>query len=63
MSFEEGLSKTVEWYKKYSGNWDDVETALVAHPRRGHTGKAWQGKPDDEPGAAAGGAAAGAGAV
>ena len=37
--FELGLSKTVEWYKKFSGNWDDVESALVAHPRRGFTGK------------------------
>ena len=38
-TFELGLSKTVEWYKKFSGNWDDVESALVAHPRRGFTGK------------------------
>ena len=30
-------SRTVDWYAKYSGNWriEDVEAALVAHPRRG----------------------------
>ena len=46
--FEEGLQRTVAWYEKYSGNWEDVESALVAHPRRGFTGKAWRGKQDDE---------------
>ena len=32
-----GLRRTVDWYAKYSGNWriEDVEAALVAHPRRG----------------------------
>jgi UDP-glucose 4,6-dehydratase len=40
MSWEAGLAKTVAWYQKYSGNWSDVESALVAHPRRGWTGKA-----------------------
>ena len=38
-SWATGLAKTVAWYKKYSGNWADVESALVAHPRRGWTGK------------------------
>ena len=47
-AFETGLKKTVEWYKKFSSNWDDVESALVAHPRRGFTGKAWVGKPEEE---------------
>jgi UDP-glucose 4,6-dehydratase len=47
VSFEAGLQRTVEWYKKFSGNWDDVESALVAHPRRGFTGEAWRGKPDE----------------
>lgn len=37
VSWEAGLKLTVEWYKKYSGNWDNVESALVAHPRRGMT--------------------------
>ena len=31
------MSGPVEWYRKYSSNWDDVESALVAHPRRGMT--------------------------
>ena len=34
-SWETGLAKTVAWYKRFSGNRADVETALVAHPRRG----------------------------
>jgi UDP-glucose 4,6-dehydratase len=34
VTWEEGLKRTVEWYKKFSGNWDDITTALVAHPRR-----------------------------
>ena len=38
--WESGLAKTVAWYKRFSGNWADVESALVAHPRRGWTGKA-----------------------
>lgn len=47
MPFEEGLRRTVEWYRQYSGNWEDVASALVAHPRRGHTGRAWRGKEDE----------------
>lgn len=35
VSWEEGLKATVDWYKKYSGNWEGVAAALVAHPRRG----------------------------
>ena len=46
VSFEDGLARTVEWYKKYSSNWEDVASALVAHPRRGFTVSAWAGKPD-----------------
>jgi UDP-glucose 4,6-dehydratase len=53
VSFEAGLARTVEWYGKYSGNWDNVESALVAHPRRGFSGKAWTGKPEEEAAAAA----------
>jgi UDP-glucose 4,6-dehydratase len=45
--FSEGLVRTVEWYKAFSGNWDNVESALVAHPRRGFSGKAWTGKAED----------------
>jgi len=46
-SWQDGLAKTVDWYKKFSGNWADVESALVAHPRRGWTGKTVvTGKPD-----------------
>ena len=55
VSFEAGLARTVAWYKQYSGNWDNVESALVAHPRRGFSGKAWTGKPEED--AAAGDAA------
>ncbi len=36
VSWKDGLRRTVEWYRHKSGNWDDVESALVAHPRRGH---------------------------
>ena len=39
VGLEDGLLRTVEWYKRYSGNWSDVESALVAHPRRGHLAK------------------------
>lgn len=35
VSWEEGLRRTVEWYRDNSGNWGDIESALVAHPRRG----------------------------
>lgn len=49
MSWEEGLKRTVDWYKAYSSNWEDVESALVAHPRRGHTGKVvTKGQVEDE---------------
>jgi UDP-glucose 4,6-dehydratase len=39
VTWAEGLARTVAWYGKFSGNWSDVESALVAHPRRGWTGK------------------------
>jgi UDP-glucose 4,6-dehydratase len=29
----EGLKHTIEWYKKNAGNWDNLSSALVAHPR------------------------------
>ena len=48
MPSRQALSRTVEWDKKFSGNWDDVDSALVAHPRRGFTGKAWVSKPEEE---------------
>jgi len=35
MSWEEGLQKTVDWYRKYSGRYANIEQALVAHPRIG----------------------------
>jgi len=31
--FDEGIKRTVEWYKKYNTNWGNVEAALAAHPR------------------------------
>jgi len=33
MGWEEGLKKTVEWYKKYTSRYGDIDHALVAHPR------------------------------
>lgn len=44
VSWEDGLKRTVEWYRKYSGNWDNVESALVAHPRRGLTAEQLRGR-------------------
>jgi UDP-glucose 4,6-dehydratase len=32
-SWEEGLKSTVEWYKKYTGRYGNIDNALVAHPR------------------------------
>ena len=31
--WEEGLKRTVEWYKTYSVRYVNIEQALVAHPR------------------------------
>ena len=31
--WEEGLKRTVEWYKTYSVRYANIEQALVAHPR------------------------------
>lgn len=39
MSWEEGLKTTVEWYKKYSYRYGNIEAALVAHPRMLNTNK------------------------
>lgn len=39
MSWEEGLRTTVEWYKKYSYRYGNIEAALVAHPRMLNTNK------------------------
>ena len=33
MSWEEGLKTTVEWYKKYTSRYGNIDNALVAHPR------------------------------
>lgn len=33
MSWEEGLKTTVEWYKKYTHRYGNIDAALVAHPR------------------------------
>ena len=33
MPWEEGLKRTVEWYKTYSVRYANIEQALVAHPR------------------------------
>lgn len=62
VSWEDGLARTIEWYGKFSGNWDDVTSALVAHPRRGHTVQEVLGTVDEATGAAAS-AEAGAGSA
>lgn len=33
MSWEEGLAKTVAWYKDHTTRYGDIAGALVAHPR------------------------------
>jgi len=33
MSWEEGLAKTVNWYKMYTSRYGNIDRALVAHPR------------------------------
>lgn len=33
MSWEDGLMTTVEWYKKYTSRYGNIDSALVAHPR------------------------------
>jgi UDP-glucose 4,6-dehydratase len=33
MPWEEGLRTTVEWYKKYTSRYGNIDSALVAHPR------------------------------
>lgn len=33
MPWEEGLEITVEWYKKYTSRYGNIDAALVAHPR------------------------------
>mmetsp|Transcript_13397 Transcript_13397/g.29552 ORF Transcript_13397/g.29552 Transcript_13397/m.29552 type:complete len:367 (-) Transcript_13397:57-1157(-) len=35
MKWEEGLRDTVEWYKRYTHRYGNIEQALVAHPRIG----------------------------
>ena len=33
MSWDEGLTTTVDWYKKYTSRYGNIDDALVAHPR------------------------------
>lgn len=35
ISFEDGLRTTVEWFRRYTNRFGDIEGALVAHPRAG----------------------------
>lgn len=35
ISWETGLQRTFDWYKKFSSRFGDIESALVAHPRAG----------------------------
>jgi UDP-glucose 4,6-dehydratase len=37
VTWEDGLRRTLDWYRVNSGNWGDLTSALVAHPRRGLT--------------------------
>jgi UDP-glucose 4,6-dehydratase len=39
MSWEEGLATTVDWYKKYTSRYGNIDAALVAHPRMLNTNK------------------------
>lgn len=39
MSWEDGLKATVDWYKKYTFRYGNIDAALVAHPRMLNTGK------------------------
>jgi len=36
MTWDEGLRKTVDWYKSYTSRYGNIELALVAHPRIGN---------------------------
>jgi len=33
VSFEDGLQRTIAWYKKNFNNWENAETSLVPHPK------------------------------
>ena len=33
MSWDEGIRKTVDWYKNYTNRYGNIDQALVAHPR------------------------------
>ena len=35
VSWEDGITKTFEWYKQYSHRYGNIDSALVAHPRAG----------------------------
>ena len=35
ISWMDGLTETIDWYKINSGNWGDISNCLVAHPRLG----------------------------
>lgn len=32
VSWEDGLQQTIDWYRKYSSRYGDLESALVPHP-------------------------------
>jgi UDP-glucose 4,6-dehydratase len=35
VSWEDGIKRTIDWYKSNITNWSTIEAALVAHPRAG----------------------------
>ena len=37
VNWAEGLPSTVAWFMTHSDRWEDVDGALVAHPRRGNS--------------------------
>lgn len=44
VSWDEGIKRTIAWYRVNSGNWGDLSSALVAHPRRGLTPAEMEGE-------------------
>lgn len=44
VAFEEGLRRTIAWYREHTSNWDNIDSALVAHPRRGLLPSQMKGK-------------------
>jgi len=37
ITWEDGIQRTIEWYKNNMRNWVSIENALVPHPRAGQS--------------------------